>query len=317
MDKTLYDVAIIGGGPGGYSAALYCARAGFSVVVLEKAGPGGQMATTGLVDNYPGFPDGVDGFELGQRMQTSAHRFGAETVTATVKRVELTGQPKVLETSKGVFRAHCVILASGAYPRTLGLPEEDSFRGRGVSYCATCDGMFYRNKTVAVVGGGNSAVTEALHLVRLCKKVYLIHRRDALAASKIYTGPLEQSGVEILWNSKVTRILDNGQTLSGVELEDIPTGAHRTLDCDGLFVAIGRVPDTELYRGQVELDDRSYVVADETTCTNIPGVFAVGDLRTKPLRQILTAASDGATSATFVEEHMLRLIRQELHKRLP
>lgn len=301
---THYDVAVVGGGPGGYTAALYCARAGFSVVVLERLAPGGQMATTGQIDNYPGFPQGVDGFELGQRMQEGAHRFGAETVTAQVTALHLTERPKRLETSAGSFTARCVILATGAYPRELGLPEEGELRGRGVSYCATCDGMFYRGKTVAVVGGGNSAAGEALYLSRLCETVYLIHRRDALAASPGYLPQLQAAGVKLLWNSRVTGLVRQEQLLSGLEVEDIPSGTRRTLACQGLFVAIGREPDTQLVRGQIDLDEKGYILAGEDTKTSLPGVFAVGDARQKPLRQIVTATADGAVAAWAAEQYL-------------
>lgn len=301
---TNYDIAVVGGGPGGYTAALYCARAGFSVLVLERLAPGGQMSTTGQIDNYPGFPQGVDGFELGQRMQEGARRFGAETVMAQVTALQLTQSPKRLDTTAGTFTARCVILATGAYPRELGLPEEGELRGRGVSYCATCDGMFYRGKTVAVVGGGNSAVGEALYLSRLCDKVYLIHRRDALAASPLYLTRLREAGVEVLWNSRVVRLLRQDNALSGLELADVISGQGRTLPCQGLFVAIGRVPDTQLCRGQIELDERGYVLAGEDTRTSLPGVFAVGDLRQKPLRQIVTATADGAVAAWAAEAYL-------------
>lgn len=301
---THYDIAIVGGGPGGYTAALYCARAGLSVLVLERLAPGGQMAATGQVDNYPGFPQGVDGFELGQRMQEGAHRFGAETVMAQVTALELAACPKRIETAAGSYTAQCVILATGAYPRELGLPEERALRGRGVSYCATCDGMFYRGKTVAVVGGGNTAVGEALHLSRLCEKVYLIHRRDALAASPLYLPRLEEAGVELLWNSRVVGLRQENQVLSGLELEDVISGQHRELPCQGLFVAIGRIPDTQLFQGQLDLDERGYVLAGEDTRTSLPGVFAVGDLRQKPLRQIVTATADGAVAAWAAEEYL-------------
>lgn len=301
---THYDVAVVGGGPGGYTAALYCARAGFSVVVLERMAPGGQMATTGQIDNYPGFPQGVDGFELGQRMQEGAHRFGAETVTAQVTALHLTERPKRLETTAGDFTARCVILATGAYPRELGLPEEGALRGRGVSYCATCDGMFYRGKTVAVVGGGNSAAGEALYLSRLCETVYLIHRRDALAASPGYLPQLQEARVKLLWNSRVTGLVRQEQLLSGLEVEDIPSGTRRTLTCQGLFVAIGREPDTQLVRGQIDLDEKGYILAGEDTKTSLPGVFAVGDARQKPLRQIVTATADGAVAAWAAEQYL-------------
>lgn len=299
------DVAVLGGGPGGYTAALYCARAGFSVVVIEKMAPGGQMATTGQVDNYPGFDEGIDGFELGERMQRGAERFGAETLFADVTAVELAGDIKRIVTTDGEIEARAVVLSTGASPRELGLPEERELRGRGVAYCATCDGMLYKGKTVVVAGGGNSAAADALHLAKLCKKVILVHRRDALRASQVYLTPLKESGVEFLWNSRITGILHGGQ-VTGVRVTDVKTGAEREVPCDGLFVAVGRVPDTALFAGQVRLEEHGYVDADETTRTNLPGVFAVGDLRSKPLRQIVTAASDGAVASHFIEEYLMQ-----------
>lgn len=299
------DVAVLGGGPGGYTAALYCARAGFSVVVIEKMAPGGQMATTGQVDNYPGFDEGIDGFELGERMQRGAERFGAETLFADVTAVELAGDIKRIVTTDGEIGARAVVLSTGASPRELGLPEERELRGRGVAYCATCDGMLYKGKTVVVAGGGNSAAADALHLAKLCKKVILVHRRDALRASQVYLTPLKESGVEFLWNSRITGILHGGQ-VNGVRVTDVKTGAEREVPCDGLFVAVGRVPDTALFAGQVRLEEHGYVDADETTRTNLPGVFAVGDLRSKPLRQIVTAASDGAVASHFIEEYLMQ-----------
>lgn len=304
MKSSLYDVVIIGGGPGGYSAALYCARSGYSVLVLEKLSPGGQMATTGQIDNYPGFDEGVDGFELGERMKKGADRFGVETAFAEVTSVTLNEQPKKVETTEGTVTARTVVLATGAYPRELGFPEERALRGRGVSYCATCDGMMYRNKTVAVIGGGNSAVADALYLAKLCKKVYLIHRRDELRASKIYMDALEDSGIEFIWNSRPTEILHE-KRVTGVRIENVKTGESQDVACDGVFVAIGRVPDTELFNGVIEMDEAGYLKADESTRTSLPGVFAVGDLRTKPLRQIVTAASDGAVASHFIEEYLM------------
>lgn len=300
MKKELYDTVIIGGGPGGYTAALYCARNNLSVLVLEQLSPGGQMATTEKIDNYPGFEEGIDGFELAEKMQRGAERFGAETEFLQVTGVELTGSPKVITTSKGVVKARSVIIATGASPRKLHLPEEDSLLGRGVAYCATCDGRMYKDKTVVVNGGGNSAVADALYLSQLCKKVYLVHRRNALRASKVYMDALENSGVEIIWNSRVKEILHDSR-VTGVILEDVNSRETKTLSCDGLFVAIGRVPDTAMFKGQLTLDESGYIVADETTQTNLPGVFAVGDVRTKPLRQIVTAASDGAVASHFIE----------------
>jgi len=303
MKQELYDVVIIGGGPGGYTAALYCARSGFSVLVLEKLSPGGQMATTGQVDNYPGFEEGIDGFELGEKMKKGADRFGVETAFDEVTEVELTGNPKKIVTTSGTVMARSVILATGASPRTLGLEGEERLRGRGVAYCATCDGMMYKNKTVIVSGGGNSAVADALYLAKICQKVYLVHRRDALRASRVYMEALKNSGVEIIWNSRIQKILYE-KRVNGAVIEDIPSGKTHELACDGVFVAIGRVPDTDLFKGQVDLDQQGYLIADETTKTNIPGVFAVGDARTKPLRQIVTAAADGAVASRFVEEFL-------------
>lgn len=301
--SQIYDVIVIGGGPGGYTAALYAARANLSVAILEKLTPGGQMGTTDVIDNYPGFPQGVNGFELAMQMKEGAERFGAKTLLAEVTQVELAGEIKTVHTTEGVFQAPTVILASGAHPRELGLPGEQELRGRGVSYCATCDGMFYRNKTVAVVGGGNTAVSDVLYLSRLCEKVYLIHRRDQLRASKVYLDPLQKAeNVEFVWDSQVKELL-HGDTITGLRVHNKKTGQDWDLSCEGVFVAIGHIPNTELYRGQVDLDEAGYVLAGETTKTNLPGVFAVGDLRKKPLRQVITAASDGAVAAHFIEEY--------------
>ena len=301
MNDKIYDVVIIGGGPGGYSAALYCARSGMSVLVLEKLSPGGQMATTGQVDNYPGFEDGIDGFELGEKMKKGADRFGAETAFDEVIRVDLKAEPKKITTTGGELLTTTVVIATGASPRELGLPEEKKLRGRGVAYCAVCDGMRYKDKTVVVSGGGNSAAEDALFLAKICKKVYLVHRRDALRASMVYQNALKDSPVEFLWNSRIEEILHE-KKVTGVRLADVKTGEEREIACDGVFVAIGRVPDTAVFEGQVERNEQGYIIADETTRTNVPGVFAVGDVRTKPLRQIVTAASDGAVASKFIEE---------------
>ena len=295
---------VIGGGPGGYTAALYAARANLSVAILEKLSPGGQMGTTDVIDNYPGFPQGVNGFELAMQMKEGAERFGAQTQLAEVTQVELAGQVKTVHTSGGDYQARTVVLATGAHPRELGLPGERELRGRGVSYCATCDGMFYRGKTVVVVGGGNTAVSDVLYLSRLCEKVYLVHRRDTLRASKVYLDPLQKAeNVEFVWDSEVKQLLRD-QAVTGVRVRNKKTGEERDIPCGGVFVAVGYLPNTELYRGQVELDEAGYVLADETTQTNLPGVFAVGDLRKKPLRQVVTAASDGAVAAHFIEEYL-------------
>ena len=303
MERS-YDVMIVGGGPAGYTAALYCARSGLKTVVLEKLSAGGQIALTEWVDNYPGFDEGIDGFSLGQKMQAGAERFGAVTELAEVQALELTGSIKRAVTDQGVFEAKVVMLATGATPRPLGVAGEEQWLGRGIHYCAACDGMFYRGKTVAVAGGGNSAAEDARVLSKLCTQVYVIHRRDALRASRAEAAPLEKAeNVTFLWNRRVAGIRGEGK-LSSLVLQDTKTGEESELAVDGLFVAIGRVPNTALAKGQLELDAYGYVKADETTRTSVPGVFAVGDVRTKPLRQVCTAAADGAVASKFVEEYL-------------
>ena len=306
--KEIYDVLILGGGPGGYTAALYAARSGLRTLVLERMTAGGQMALTHQVDNYPGFDEGIDGFTLGQKMQQGAQRWGAETVFAEVSSVELEGKIKKLHTNQGTFLGRTVILATGANPRKLGLPMEAEMTGRGVHYCAACDGMFYRNKTVVLVGGGNSAVADALVLSRVAKKVILVHRRDTLRASKIYHESLEQAqNIEIRWNSEVISIRQNGR-VEGVVLRNRVTGEEETLPCDGLFVSVGREPATALFRNILELDNAGYIVAGESTQTSLPGVYAVGDVRTKAVRQIVTATADGAVAAHEIEEYLASAI---------
>ena len=305
----VYDMVIIGGGPGGYTAALYAARAGLKVVVLEKLSAGGQMALTHQIDNYPGFPDGIDGFVLAEQMQQQAERFGAVTEYAEVQKVDLAASPKLIETSEGIFRGRTVVIATGAGPRALGLPGEQELVGRGVAYCAACDGMFYRGKTVVIVGGGNSAAADALLLSRVAKKVILVHRRDSLRATKIYHQPLmEAENVEFRWNSQVTELLHDSK-LTGIRLKDLNSGEITEIHCDGLFVSVGRIPATGLFRKQLALDPGGYISAGEDTKTEIPGVFAVGDVRTKQLRQIVTAVSDGAVAAHMAEEFLADLPR--------
>ena len=303
-EQKVYDMIVVGGGPGGYTAALYAARAGLDVVVLEKLAAGGQMAQTHQIDNYPGFPEGIDGFELAEQMQRQAQRFGAKTEYAEVRRLELNAQPKAVITGSKTLLGRTVVLSTGAGPRELGLSKERELVGRGVAYCAACDGMFYRGKTVVVVGGGNSAAAEALLLSRIAKKVILVHRRDALRATKIYHESLEKAeNVEFRWNHVVTELLHGGK-ITGVRLKDVVSGAETEIFCDGVFVSIGRKPASELVEGQLELDSGGYIAADETTRTGIPGVFAVGDVRTKPLRQIVTAVADGAMAAHMAEEYL-------------
>ena len=305
--KKIYDMIIIGGGPGGYTAALYAARAGLDVVLLEKLSAGGQMALTSRIDNYPGFPQGIDGFALGMQMQEAAEQFGALTEYAEVESVKLEGQIKEVHSSEGVFYGRTVVIATGAGPRKLGLPKEEVLVGRGINYCAHCDGMFYKDKVVAVIGGGNSAAADALYLSRITKKVILIHRRDSLRATKIYHEPLHQAeNVEFRWNSAVTELLEEGK-LSGIRVKNLVSGEEEILELDGVFVSIGRQPASDLVRGQLELDEGGYIVAGESTETAIPGVFAVGDVRQKQLRQVVTAVADGAAAVHGAESYLAEI----------
>lgn len=299
-----YDMIVIGGGPGGYTAALYATRAGLDTLVLEMLSAGGQMALTDTIDNYPGFESGVDGFTLGEKMQQGAERFGAKTELAQVYSVALDAKIKKVDTSEGVFYGKTVVIATGATPRELGLPGEKELIGKGVNYCAACDGMFFKGKTVAVIGGGNTAAEDALLLSRICSKVFVVHRRDTLRATKVYHEQLmKAANVEFKWNS-VTEELLRGDKLTGLKLRDVKTGAVSNVECDGVFVSIGRNPATKFLQGQLELDAGGYIVAGESTKTNIPGVFAVGDVRTKPLRQIVTAVADGAVASYYAEEYL-------------
>ena len=300
----IYDMIILGGGPAGYTAALYAARAGLDTLVIERMSAGGQMALTDIIDNYPGFNEGIDGFTLGMKMQQGAERFGAKTEYAEVLAVDFSDIIKKIKTTGGVFLSKTVVIATGANPRELGLADEQGLIGRGLHYCAHCDGRFYKDKTVMVVGGGNSAAADALYLSRIAKKVYLVHRRDTLRATKIYHEPLKNAeNIEFLWNSTVSEFLVDNRII-GAKIKNKDTNSEAEILCDGIFVSIGRRPATEFLGGAVELDQSGYIVADETTKTSIGGVFAVGDVRTKHLRQVVTAASDGAVAVHFAEEYL-------------
>ena len=304
ITEHIYDMIVVGGGPGGYTAALYAARAGLDTVILEKLSAGGQMALTEQIDNYPGFEDGIDGFSLGEKMKRGTERFGVETKLAEVLSLDLSGTVKKAETSEGPLLARTIVLATGAGPRELGIEGEQELIGKGVNYCAACDGMFYKNKTVVIAGGGNTAAADALILSRICKKVIVVHRRDTLRATKIYHEPLMKAeNVEFRWDSEIIELLHDEKVI-GIRLRNVKTGEETTLACDGVFVSIGRKPSSELVKDQVEVDPAGYIIADESTRTNIPGVFAVGDVRTKALRQVVTAVADGATAVHYAEEYL-------------
>lgn len=300
----MYDIIIIGSGPAGLSAAIYAQRACLDTIVIEKNGiSGGQVLNTWEVDNYPGFP-GVTGFELSRQFREHANKLGARVVQDEVVQVELSGNVKKVVCEEETYEARGVILASGAHHRTLEVPGEEELRGAGVSYCATCDGAFFRGRTVAVVGGGDAALEDAIFLARMCEKVYIVHRRDKLRGAKRLQERLQAlENIEFVWNSETVAIEGNAQ-VEALRLRQTKTGEERRLDVDGVFIAVGIAPESELYAGQLELDEQGYIRADESGQTSVPGVFAAGDVRTKALRQILTAASDGANCVASAERYL-------------
>lgn len=300
----MYDIIIIGSGPAGLSAAIYAQRACLDTIVIEKNGiSGGQVLNTWEVDNYPGFP-GVTGFELSRQFREHANKLGARVVQDEVVQVELSGNVKKVVCEEETYEARCVILASGAHHRTLEVPGEEELRGAGVSYCAICDGAFFRGRTVAVVGGGDAALEDAIFLARMCEKVYIVHRRDKLRGAKRLQERLQAlENIEFVWNSETVAIEGDAQ-VEALRLRQTKTGEERRLDVEGVFIAVGIAPESELYAGQLELDEQGYIRADESGQTSVPGVFAAGDVRTKALRQILTAASDGANCVASAERYL-------------
>ena len=307
---TIHDVIIVGSGPAGYTAAIYAARANLKPVIFEGAfESGGALMNTTEVENYPGFPEGIQGPELMDSMRKQAERFGAVLITDDVTALDLTGEVKIVKDSEDVeYRAKTVILAMGSGYRKLGLPDEERLSGRGVSYCATCDGAFFRDKPIAVVGGGDSAMEEATFLSRFGSKVVVVHRRDELRASKIMVErAMKDPKIEFAWNSTVSAI--NGDTsVQTITLTDTVTGETRDIEINGLFVAIGHDPRSELVKDEVHLDAEGYVLVDgRSTATNLPGVFACGDLVDHTYRQAITAAGSGCSAALDAERYLLAL----------
>lgn len=301
----MYDLIIIGSGPAGLSAAVYGKRAGMNLLVIEKNPmSGGQVLTTYEVDNYLGMP-GINGFDMGVKFREHAENMDTEFVETEVTGVEDKGEVKIVHTAKGDFETKTVILATGAHHAHLGVPGEDEFAGMGVSYCATCDGAFFRKKTVAVVGGGDVAVEDAIFLARTCEKVYLIHRRGELRAAKVLQDRLfAMPNVEFLWNHVVTSI-EGDDAVSSIVLENIKDGTEKELDVSGVFIAVGILPETSAFGELVSCNNKGYIVAGEDCRTSVPGIFAAGDIREKPMRQIITAVADGANAVASVGEHIL------------
>ncbi|NPD32506.1 thioredoxin-disulfide reductase [Eggerthellaceae bacterium zg-997] len=299
------DLAVIGGGPAGLTAGLYAARAGLSVTVFERISAGGQLAQTEVIENYPGFPEGTGGFDLAYAMQQQAVNFGAKMAMEDIVAVDLAASPKVLRTASGKeVLARRVVVASGARPRKLGVKREDELRGKGVGYCATCDGNFFRGKRAIIVGGGDTAAADAIYLSRICERVYLVHRRDQLRATQVYHQRLaELENVEFVWNATADEfVTDANGAVCGLKVRDRHTDEVRLIEASAVFVAVGTIPNTEFLEGALELDAAGYVVSDETGVTSVPGVWAAGDVRTKRLRQVSTAIADGAQAAENAAE---------------
>ena len=304
VERKIYEVIIVGGGPGGLTAGLYTSRARLSTLMIESALFGGQMTTTELIENYPGFPQGVSGDELSRLMEEQARKFGMETVAQEVVKVSLEADLKVVQTHESTYRCEALIIGTGTEYRKLGVPGEKEFAGKGVSYCATCDGAFFRDSQIVVVGGGDSALTEALFLTKFAKELTIIHRRDALRGTKIYQErALGNPKIKFLWNSTVQEIKGDSMVRS-VIVKNVKTGQVKEFETDGAFLFVGLVPRTQFLKGIVDMDEGGYLLTNEDCETSVKGIFAVGDCRKKLLRQIATAIGDGATAAFAAEKYL-------------
>ena len=307
-----YDTIIIGGGPAGLSAGIYAMRSRLETILIERFMPGGQVMIADFIENYPGFPGGIRGHDLGAAMEQQARDLGLEILSTDCISVDFSGWEKIVVTPDGELRALTVILAVGADPRRLRVPGEDRLIGKGVSYCATCDGAFFRDKEIAVVGGGNTAIQDAVFLTRFASKVTIVHRRDALRAAKILQErAFKNPKIEIAWNSTITEV-QGGNKVESLVLEDVRNGSRRVVPVEGVFVLVGTDPNTKFLRDRVTLDPAGYIITDGDMQTNAPGVFAAGDCRRKGLRQMVTAAADGAIAAVSAERYIESLADREL-----
>lgn len=302
----MQDLIIVGGGIAGLTAGIYAQRGGLDSILFEKMFSGGQAATTYLIENYPGFVEPISGPEFADRLEKHAKKFGLPIFYDEVVELNLDKKIKKVVTNEKSYEAKTVILAMGGQPRTLGIPNEERFRGKGISYCATCDGFFYEGKKVAVVGGGDTALSDAIYLSRYAKKVYLIHRRNEFRGSKtLQDRVFEKDNIEVIWNGIVTDILADDK-VKGIIVQDVLSKEETRLEVDGLFVAIGIVPNNELVQGKVEMTESGFIISDENMRTSEDGVFVAGDLRQKPLRQLITAAADGALAATSAQDYVVK-----------
>ena len=299
----MYDVLVIGAGPAGMTAAIYAARAGYNTAMVEVGVPGGQAATTEIIENYPGFPQGVAGPDLMYKFFEQTQTFGVEMLYGYVEKLECEGEVKKVKVGDNVYESKAIVIASGAKPRTLGVANEDRMRGRGVSYCATCDGFFFKDKDVLVVGGGDTAVEEAMYLTKMCSKVTLIHRRDQLRANRTAQNrAFANEKLEIVYNTTLEEIIGEDK-VTAVRLKNKVTGEETVMDINGIFIFAGYLPNNDFFPAELEVDKNGYVLTDEKMQTNIPGVFAVGDVRKKALRQVTTAVGDGGAVISAIEEY--------------
>jgi len=303
---TKQDVIILGGGPAGLTAGIYAGRNLLRTLIIEKASVGGNAILTEKIDNYPGFPEGITGEELAKRMETQAKKFNARVLESDVQKIFIDGYWKIIETSKGTYRSSSLIIATGTRPRSLEVPGENEFRGKGVSYCAVCDGAFFTGKRVAVVGGGDSALEEAIYLTKFAEEVTIIHRRDTLRAERIVQQKaFSNPKIKFLW-SHVIKAIEGEKKVERLILEDLKTRKIKTFPVDGVFIYVGLIPNTELFKGILNLDPNGFIITDEKMHTSVPGIYAAGDVRGKVLRQLVTAVADGAVAAIeaskFLEE---------------